>query len=410
MIPSLWLRREVEQTIMNRTEMNSPRIRKVMVAVLAALFMAQLGAGIYDLLFTNYLSDVQGLDAQERGFLEFPRELPGVLSLLVMGSLFFLNEVRLAAVSVLLAALGSFFMLNLGEGATLWQLSLCVVTASLGLHILMGTVDSIVMHTARPENRSLRLGQMRALGTAATLLGAGFIWVKWQFNTSFVVDYAVVITFFVLAAILMFCVKTPDFPKRKSFRENFILRREYAVYYGIETLHGIRKQLYITFGYWLFVNSMGQPPAQIGKIMLIAGVIGLFTQPLIGKSIKRYGEKKVTIFDSFALSVLCLAYAFAPTMLPAQWAVGVVAICFVLDKILFDLGMARTTYIARICGERRSDITPCIYTGIAINHVASITYGVVGGLIWAYSGGPQAVFLTGGLAVVGAGILATKMK
>lgn len=410
MIPSLWLRREVEQTIMNRTEMNSPRIRKVMVAVLAALFMAQLGAGIYDLLFTNYLSDVQGLDAQERGFLEFPRELPGVLSLLVMGSLFFLNEVRLAAVSVLLAALGSFFMLNLGEGATLWQLSLCVVTASLGLHILMGTVDSIVMHTARPENRSLRLGQMRALGTAATLLGAGFIWVKWQFNTSFVVDYAVVITFFVLAAILMFCVKTPDFPKRKSFRENFILRREYAVYYGIETLHGIRKQLYITFGYWLLVNSMGQPPAQIGKIMLIAGVIGLFTQPLIGKSIKRYGEKKVTIFDSFALSVLCLAYAFAPTMLPAHWAVGVVAICFVLDKILFDLGMARTTYIARICGERRSDITPCIYTGIAINHVASITYGVVGGLIWAYSGGPQAVFLTGGLAVVGAGILATKMK
>ena len=410
MIPSLWLRREVEQTIMNRTEMNSPRIRKVMVAVLAALFMAQLGAGIYDLLFTNYLSDVQGLDAQERGFLEFPRELPGVLSLLVMGSLFFLNEVRLAAVSVLLAALGSFFMLNLGEGATLWQLSLCVVTASLGLHILMGTVDSIVMHTARPENRSLRLGQMRALGTAATLLGAGFIWVKWQFNTSFVVDYAVVITFFVLAAILMFCVKTPDFPKRKSFRANFILRREYAVYYGIETLHGIRKQLYITFGYWLLVNSMGQPPAQIGKIMLIAGVIGLFTQPLIGKSIKRYGEKKVTIFDSFALSVLCLAYAFAPTMLPAQWAVGVVAICFVLDKILFDLGMARTTYIARICGERRSDITPCIYTGIAINHVASITYGVVGGLIWAYSGGPQAVFLTGGLAVVGAGILATKMK
>ncbi len=389
---------------------NSPRIRKVMVAVLAALFMAQLGAGVYDLLFTNYLSDAQGLNAQERGFLELPRELPGVLSLLVMGSLFFLNEVRLAAVSVLLAAIGSFFMMNLGPHATLMQLSLCVVTASLGLHILMGTVDSIVMHTARPENRSLRLGQMRALGTAATLLGAGYVWVKWQYNTSFAVDYALVIVFFLLAATLLFCIKAPDFPRRKSFRENFILRREYAVYYGIETLHGIRKQLYITFGYWLLVNSMGQPPEQVGKIMLIAGVIGLFTQPMIGKSIKRFGEKKVTVFDSMALSVLCLAYAFAPTVLPAQWAVGVIACCFVLDKILFDLGMARTTYIARICGDRRADITPCIYTGIAINHVASITYGIVGGLIWSYSGGPQAVFLTGGLAVVAAGLLARKMK
>ncbi len=395
---------------MNAEESKTPRIRKVMLAVLAALFLAQLGAGVYDLLFTNYLSDAQGLNAQERGFLELPRELPGVLSLLVMGSLFFLNEVRLAAVSVLLAALGSYMLMNLGPGASMWELSVCVVTASLGLHILMGTVDSIVMHTARPENRSLRLGQMRALGTAATLLGAGYIWLKWQFNSSFAVDYVLVVVIFVVAAALLFCVRAPQFPKRKSFRENFILRKEYAVYYGIETLHGIRKQLYITFGYWLLVNTMGQPPAQVGKIMLIAGVIGLFTQPLIGRSIKHFGEKKVTIFDSMALSVLCLAYAFAPSLLPAAWAVGVIACCFVLDKILFDLGMARTTYIARICGERRSDITPCIYTGIAINHVASITYGIVGGLIWSYSGGPQAVFLTGGLAVVGAGLLARKMK
>lgn len=395
---------------MNAEESKSPRIRKVMLAVLAALFLAQLGAGVYDLLFTNYLSDAQGLNAQERGFLELPRELPGVLSLLVMGSLFFLNEVRLAAVSVLLAALGSYMLMNLGPDASMWELSVCVVTASLGLHILMGTVDSIVMHTARPENRSLRLGQMRALGTAATLLGAGYIWLKWQFNSSFAVDYVLVVVIFIVAAALLFCVRAPQFPKRKSFRENFILRKEYAVYYGIETLHGIRKQLYITFGYWLLVNTMGQPPAQVGKIMLIAGVIGLFTQPLIGRSIKHFGEKKVTIFDSMALSVLCLAYAFAPSLLPAAWAVGVIACCFVLDKILFDLGMARTTYIARICGERRSDITPCIYTGIAINHVASITYGIVGGLIWSYSGGPQAVFLTGGLAVVGAGLLARKMK
>lgn len=386
------------------------RIRKVMVAILAALFLAQLGAGMYDLLFSNFLSDVLRLDAGERGFLELPRELPGVLSLFVMAALYFLNEVRLAAVSMILAAVGSFFMMNLGEGASIWQLSLCVVTASLGLHILMGTVDSVVMHTARPENRSLRLGQMRALGTAATLLGALFIWLKWKFNNNFHFDYAIIITIFLLAAGLMFCVRVPPFPQRRNLKDNFILRREYAVYYGIETLHGIRKQLYLTFGYWLLVNSLGQSPGRIGLIMLCAGVIGLFTQPLIGKSIKIYGERRVTIFDSIALSLLCLAYAFAPELLPTQWAVAVIASCFVLDKLLFDLGMARTTYITRICGERRSDITPCIYTGIAINHVASVAYGIIGGLIWTYSGGPQAVFLTGGLAVAGAGLLARRMK
>lgn len=381
-----------------------------MVVVLVALFLAQLGGGLYDVLFSNYLNDVLHLDAGARGFMELPRELPGVLSWFVMAALFFLNEIRLAAVSILLAVVGTLMMMLLGEGATLWQLSLTVATASLGLHILMGIVDSIVMHTARPENRSLRLGQMRAMGTAASLIGALFIWLKWKFNQDFMWDYILVTGIFLISSLMLFFVKSPEFPRRKSVKENFILRREYALYYGIETLHGIRKQLYMTFGFWLLVNTLQQPPGRIGMIVLIAGIIGLFAQPFIGMCIKRYGERRITIIDSIALSVLCLVYAFAPELLPNEWAVVAVACCFVLDKVLFAMGMARTTYIARICGERRNDITPCIYTGIAINHVASIAYGIIGGLIWTYTGGPQLVFLTGGLAVVGAGILARKMK
>ena len=163
-------------------------------------------------------------------------------------------------------------------------------------------------------------------------------------------------------------------------RQCFVFKRRYAVYYGLEILHGIRKQLYLTFGFWLMVSTLGQSPGYIGKTLLMAGVIGLVTQPLIGWSIKRYGERKVTIFDSVALSLLCLAYAFAPELLPLHWAVGVVTACFVLDNLLFALGMARSTYVARIC-EKPEDITPSIYTGLAINHVASIAYGVLGGVI-----------------------------
>ena len=176
----------------------------------------------------------------------------------------------------------------------------------------------------------------------------------------------------------------------------------------LEILHGIRKQLYLTFGFWLMVSTLGQSPGYIGKTLLMAGIIGLVTQPLIGWSIKRYGERKVTIFDSVALSLLCLAYAFAPELLPLHWAVGVVTACFVLDNLLFALGMARSTYVARIC-EKPEDITPSIYTGLAINHVASIAYGVLGGVIWMNTGGPQAVFLIGGAATVGAGLVARRM-
>lgn len=387
----------------------SPRIRKVMVLLLAAIFLAQLGHGIWDLLFSNYLRDVQGLEAGQRGFLELPRELPGILCFGVICALFFLDEIKLTILACVLAAVGAFGFMQLQADCGMLTLSLWIITASLGAHILIGTVDSIVMHTARPENRSLRLGQMRALGTAATLTGALYIGIKWKFNDNFSVDYAVMGIMMLLAAALLCCVRGTKFPARRSWKESFIIRREYGVYYGLEILHGIRKQLYLTFGYWLMVSTLGQQPSGIGFILLIAGIIGLFTQPLIGWSIKRYGERRVTIFDSVALSVLCLAYAFAPGLLPLSWAVGVVASCFVLDNLLFAMGMARTTYIARICGERRNEITPCIYTGIAINHVASIAYGIIGGIIWEMTGGPQAVFLIGGLAVVAAGFLARRM-
>lgn len=389
---------------------SSPRIRKVMILLLAAIFLAQLGHGIWDLLFSNYLSNVHGLDAGQRGFLELPRELPGILCFAVICALFFLDEIKLTVLACLLAAVGAFGFMQLSADCGMLPLSLWIITASLGAHILIGTIDSIVMHTARPENRSLRLGQMRALGTAATLTGALYIGIKWKFNHDFSVDYAVMGVMMLVAAALLCCVRGTQFPARRSWKESFIIRREYGVYYGLEILHGIRKQLYLTFGYWLMVSTLGQQPSGIGFILLIAGIIGLFTQPLIGWSIKRYGERRVTIFDSIALSILCLAYAFAPGLLPLEWAVGVVATCFVLDNLLFAMGMARTTYIARICGERRHEITPCIYTGIAINHVASIAYGIVGGIIWELTGGPQAVFLIGGLAVVGAGLLARRMK
>ncbi|MCQ2364504.1 MAG: hypothetical protein MJ051_02980 [Akkermansia sp.] len=385
-------------------------IRPVMIAILLAIFVAHFGNGIWDLLLANCLSDVHGLSTESRGLMELPRELPGVLSFFVICCLFFLNEVRLAAVACLLTAVGAFGFSQLGAGTTFLTLSLWVLLTSLGQHIFMGTVDSIVMHTARPENRGLRLGQMRALCTAAMLCGAAYIWLKWKFNSSFTIDYLLMALALGAAAVLLFAVRAGgDFPARRSWKECFIYRREYKVYYGLEILHGIRKQLYLTFGYWLMVNTLEQSPAIIGMVILIAGVIGLFTQPLIGWSIKRFGEKRVTIFDSVALSLLCAAYAFAPDLFPRATAVYIVAGCFVLDNLLFAMGMARTTYIARVCGERHGEITPCIYTGLAINHVASIAFGVAGGIIWQAAGGPQLVFLIGAAAVIAAGLLARRM-
>ena len=205
----------------------SPRIRKTMVFVLLALFLGQFGSGVYDLVFSNFLRDAQHLDVEMRGLIEFPRELPGILSLFVVSLLFMFNEVRVAGVACLLMFGGMYALAFCGAGTSLWTLSAWILTVSLGQHILMGMIDTIVIHTARPENRSLRLGQMKALGTAAALLGALCVWIKWKFNQSFAVDFFVTGGVCLLAFLFLSRVKTPVFPQRRGWRQCFVFKRRY---------------------------------------------------------------------------------------------------------------------------------------------------------------------------------------
>ena len=122
-----------------------------MVFVLLALFLGQFGSGVYDLVFSNFLRDAQHLDVEMRGLIEFPRELPGILSLFVVSLLFMFNEVRVAGVACLLMFGGMYALAFCGAGTSLWTLSAWILTVSLGQHILMGMIDTIVIHTARPE-------------------------------------------------------------------------------------------------------------------------------------------------------------------------------------------------------------------------------------------------------------------
>ncbi len=55
-------------------------------ALLATLFFGA-ASGIFMATLNNYLSEVHHLGAEARGWLEFPRELPGFLMMFVAGML-----------------------------------------------------------------------------------------------------------------------------------------------------------------------------------------------------------------------------------------------------------------------------------------------------------------------------------
>ena len=147
-------------------EAASPRIRKTMVFVLLALFLGQFGSGVYDLIFSNFLRDAQHLDVEMRGLIEFPRELPGILSLFAVSLLFMFNEVRVAGVACLLMFGGMYALAFCSAGTSLWSLSAWILTVRLGQHILMGMIDTIVIHTARLWERLPRCWGRCACGSS----------------------------------------------------------------------------------------------------------------------------------------------------------------------------------------------------------------------------------------------------
>src|SRR3990170_6395094 len=84
-----------------------------------ALFLcavAGLGfaSGIFETTFNNYLRDTFHVSAALRGRLEFPRELPGFLTAIFAGMLFFVAEARVAALAAAGVGMGQLGLSLLG--------------------------------------------------------------------------------------------------------------------------------------------------------------------------------------------------------------------------------------------------------------------------------------------------------
>ncbi len=384
--------------------------RNQIFLLLGGVFAAYFSLFVYGWSFSNYLETVHHISPAARGWLELPRELPGILALFAVGGLYFLRENRIAAISVLLcsvgmAALGISSMSDYFPVAVFW-----IVVISLGEHMLMVILDAVVIHNAKPENRSVRMGQMRAFVTAAGLSGALFLWLGWQhgkagFSTIFFIASGAC----ALAGVILLGMHGQRYPEHASVKERFIVRKKYKKYYLLETFFGARKQMFITFGLWVLVYTLGKSPAYIGKMMIIASIGGIFFKPFVGKLVQRFGERKVLFIDAVLLVTVCIMYAFSLTWFEKDTALIVISACFVVDSMLFAFGMARSNYMARIA-EKPEHITPSLYTGMAINHVTSIIGGIGGGMLWNATGSPIGPFLAAAVFGIGSGITALTIR
>ncbi len=354
---------------------------------LTAMALAGAAGGVFETTFNNFLSDTFSMDADTRGFLEFPRELPGFLCALFAGLLFFLPESLIGAGCALAVGLGMFVLAGWGghwpamlTGMLLW---------SMGTHLLMPIRSSLGMALAQEGQLGRRLGQIQGTAIAASIGGCAVVWIGMQYlHAGYRVIFAAGGAAAIIAGLVLLGMRMPGAHLQ---RPKFVWNRRYGLYYLLALLFGARKQIFITFGPWVLVKIFHQPAYIFAQLWIVAAVLGVVFQPALGRAIDRFGERKVLMADAVCVFLVCAGYGSAHLFASRPLALGVLYTCFVGDQLLFGVNMARDTYLAKIA-VKPEDISPTLSLGISINHLVSMSVPALGGLMW-MAGGHASVFM-----------------
>jgi predicted MFS family arabinose efflux permease len=341
----------------------------------------------------NYLKEHFQMLIIHRSALEFPRELPGLLVVLVIGALSFLGgDVRISVAANMVAAVGMF---ALGVIPPQYALVVLVIFVySMGLHIFMPLSGSIGMSFAKPNEEGKILGRLSSVSNIAIVFSSAALWALYRFvHISFTTAFTIGAAAFIASAILMACIKPAQ---TVHVKKRYIYRKEYRLYYWLCMLYGARKQIFLTFGPWVLVEVFRQPVATMTLLFFIVAVIGIFVKPWIGHLIDKVGERFVLSSEAFLFFFTCLGYVFAESLFRPSIAILFIYVCYVADFTLDSVGMARITYMKKIA-LKPEEISPSLSLGISLDHVVTIFLPILGGLAWYKSGpgGYRYVFLGG---------------
>jgi len=383
--------------------------KKELFLYFAVVVAVSLAIGFSDGLFSNYFKDVYHIDGRLRGLIEFPREMPGVITFFLISALSFLGDITIAIFAQGIAAFG---LMALGLVTPSFGVMLVFLFInSLGAHLYMPLRDSIGMTLAEPDQVGKRMGQYGGLSFAVLTVAGLTVFFLFRFGVfSFAskTKWAFVIAaiFYLLAMVMMIALKLETGQIRtKREKTKLIFRKEYKFYYLLAIVFGVQKQVMLVFGPWVLIETLGQRVDVIVLLGIIASTLGIFFMPQLGRWIDRFGVKKLLYADalSFILVYLCygaLSHGFNVGLL-AKVGLPLFLTCalFIIDRLSSQMGIIRVIYLKSIA-LTPSDVTPTLSLAMMMDHVVSIIVGVSGGILWVTFGSHYIFYAVAALSFI----------
>jgi hypothetical protein len=250
-------------------------------------------------------------------------------------------------------------------------LILTTLIMSFGFHYYETTNMSLTLQYFDEEVSPWVFGKQRSYAAASNIAVGILIYLL-----VFLLDFTKIYLFFgglIIAAAIWGLIQDPSDMTIIPQRKKMIIRKKYGLFYFLTFMAGARRQIFMAFAVLLMVQKFKYSVQEVTILFVFNNIINYYLSPLIGRSIIRFGERKVLSLEYLSLIFLFMAYAVTGSKL-------IVAFLYILDHIFFNFSIAIRTYFQKV-GDPK-DIAPSMAVGFTINHIAAVFLPALGGLLW----------------------------
>lgn len=355
-------------------------------ALFLSLLLCAIGSGLHKGILDNYVAEMAHMNELDRGIMEFFREIPGLLLILILAIFYRSSAEKMYKLSMVFMAIGMVMQSLINPVKALVILAIFIY--STGEHIQIGMRNTLTLEYSKQGHGGVALGYQNSMMQIGNLLGyiaviAAFALVASRTmgtasHDLFQPTFMVAAAFSVIAMFVSFQLRGNSNQKKTN---RFYFRKKFTKYYMLEMFYGARKQVFFTFGPYVLILFYKADAGIISLLFAISAIACFILSPWVGKLIDHIGYKTVMITDTLLLVIVCALYGFAHHMFTMEVAFIVCCVNYVLDSVISLASMASNVYVQDI-SDSQEEMRATISTGISVNHLITIFIALLGGWVW----------------------------
>jgi len=347
-------------------------INPITLLILMSIAMP-VAFNVWSAMLNNFVVEKAAFTGVEIGILQSLREVPGFLSFTAVFVILIIREQIFAVFALALLGLG---VSMTGFFPSAYGLYFTTIVMSTGFHYFEAVKQSLSLQWLSKEEAPKILGKLIAVGSLASLLIYGSLWILLEvFEIPYFVNFVIAGGICIVLAFVMF-IGFPVFPSKVPQNKNLVLRKRYWLFYVLTFLSGARRQIFVVFAAFLMVEKFGYSAAEVTLLFLINYAFNWSFAERIGELIGRFGERRALTFEYIGLIIVFIAYGLVQNATLA-------AFLYILDHMFFAMAIAISTYFQKIADPR--DIASSAGVSFTINHIAAVVIPAALGIVWMWS-------------------------